>query len=136
MGLDTTIVIELAPGYVKGDISSPYNHWPEPFDDDSGRSLWQLYDGSRYYCERYARGYWPTICAALLTVMQQRCVRNVWYITDCQETLGEPLTLERISELNKFWVEWGNLPYDLPCSEWPEELRKVVALSLKKKDVT
>lgn len=66
----------------------------------------------RFYGPEYARGTWPRICAALMSLLACEGVEKVWYFGDCDDPEGEqPITIYDVLTLSKFYMENGNQPY-------------------------
>lgn len=69
-----------------------------------------IYTADRYYGEGYARGNWPEICRALLTLLACQDIEAVWYGNDCCDDL-ELIDLAFITKMSAYWIKHGNRPY-------------------------
>jgi hypothetical protein len=117
MGVDADIFFEM--------IESDAHYLPHTFgwdisecDDEDLREhhgiTHELSSGQRYYGDHfsgnYYRGFWPEICAVLLSLLAHKSVGKVVYGGDCG-TMFYDVNIEMIEDLTRKWVSFGQSYY-------------------------
>lgn len=118
MGIDTCICFKAV-----GDTTDTWFGMPQGCtlrpevsgDEKEVGATHQLDNPWRFYGEDYERGPWPSIAAALMTLMACPGIEKIWYYGDCDDQPVE-LTETRLIRLTRHYILNGNRPYDVDRS--------------------
>ena len=115
MGLDTTIYFRAKPDF---DAEKMDCYLPSGFEvkllleytkEEYPDATHELETKHRYYGERYERGPWPHIAAALMVLFGSENVDRVWYGSDCKGP-GE-IRPEDVLKTSAYYMAHGRRPY-------------------------
>lgn len=110
MGVDALIFFQVKKKYLNTfDDTHDLSFLIYELDENEGPSgaTHTLTGLGRYYSETHKNGNWPLLVQPILELMSQEEISRVWYLPDTGENLkkAKPITLDRIFEITKFYVE-------------------------------
>lgn len=83
----------------------------DPIVAEEDEQFIQVFLAGRYYSEGYARGDWPTLRMIIEWLAHRFPAGSVWYGGDSSGCCAEEMTLERMAQMNDFFLDSGNRTY-------------------------